>query len=152
MGINNISQQDAEGENVYINQVSVFLENKAGRLAEITGVLADSGVNIRAMSIADTKDFGILRMIVDAPDAACACLKDAGFRVKETPVVGIVLDHKPGGLHKVLKLMDDRGISVEYLYDYLSAGDAEKVTIIAKLENQDDAVAVLKDAGIEFMQ
>ena len=135
---------------MYIKQISVFLENKAGRLAEITGVLANANVDILAMSIADTKDFGILRIIVDKPDEAFSCLNAAGLRVRETAVIGIVLDHKPGGLHRVLKMMDDNDISVEYLYDYMSAGDSDKVTIIAKLTNQEQAVAVLKDAGMEF--
>jgi len=135
---------------MYIKQISVFIENKAGRLAEITGVLAGANVNIQAMSIADTKDYGILRIIVDKPEDAFNSLNSAGFRVRETAVVGIMLDHKPGGLHRVLKLMDDNDISVEYLYDYMTAGDHGKVTVIAKLTNQEQAVAILTDAGMEF--
>ena len=135
---------------MYIEQISVFLENKAGRLAEITGVLAEASVNIQAMSIADTNDFGILRIIVDKPEDALNGLVAAGFRARKTQVVGVKLDHKPGGLHRILKIMEQNGISVEYIYDYLSAGDAETVTIIAKLENQDKAVNTLKEAGVEF--
>ena len=135
---------------MYIEQISVFMENKAGRLAEITGVLADCGINIQAMSLADTNDFGILRIIVDKPGDALNGLVGAGFRARVTKVVGIKLDHKPGGLHRILKIMERNGISVEYIYDYLSAGDAETVTIIAKLENQRQAVDTLKNAGVEF--
>jgi len=87
---------------------------------------------------------------VDKPDDALKGLINAGFRARATQVVGIKLDHKPGGLHKILKIMESHGISVEYIYDYLSAGDVETVTIIAKLENQDTVVNTLKNAGVEF--
>ena len=136
---------------MFIKQISVFLENKAGRLAEITGVLAANEINIKAMSIADTNDFGILRLIVDDPESALASLKTAGFRVRETSVVGILLEHKPGGLHKVLKKMEEKNISVEYIYDCLYAGDGEYVTIIVKLEKQDEAVDALKASGVRFL-
>jgi len=135
---------------LFIKQISVFLENKAGRLAEITGVLAENEINIKALSIADTNDFGILRLIVDKTDEAYKALSIRGFRVKETPVVGIMLAHKPGELHRVLKQMEKNNIFIEYMYDFLSAETAEKATIIAKLENQDEAVKIMSGIGIEF--
>jgi len=136
---------------LFIKQISVFLENKAGRLAEITGVLAENEINIKALSIADTNDFGILRLIVDKTAEAYNALSDRGFRVRETPVVGIMLDHKPGELHRVLKQMEKNNIFIEYMYDFLAADSAEKVTIIAKLENQDEAVKTMSCAGIKFL-
>jgi len=136
---------------LYIKQISVFLENKTGRLAEITGVLADNEINITALSIADTNDFGILRLIVDKPAKALSALESSGFRVRETPVVGIVLEHKPGALYHVLKQMEQNNIFIEYMYDFLSADTPERATMIAKLENQDIAVKIMKNLGIEFV-
>jgi len=136
---------------LYILQISVFLENKAGRLAEITGVLADNDINITALSIADTNDFGILRLIVDKPEKALSALESSGFRVRETPVVGIVLDHIPGALCRVLRQMERNNIFIEYMYDYLSAATPDRATIIVKLENQDEAVKIMKNLGIELV-
>jgi len=135
---------------MFFKQISVFLENKTGRLAEITGVLADNGIDIKALSIADTNDFGILRLIVDKPAEALTALTASGFRVRETPVVGLSLEHKPGGLHRVLKLMEKNNIFIEYIYDFLSAGTSETATIVAKLENQDEAVAKMRKLEIKF--
>jgi len=136
---------------MFFKQISVFLENKAGRLADITGVLAGGGIDIKALSIADTNDFGILRLIVDRPADALSALKASGFMVRETPVVGLKIDHKPGGLHRVLKLMEEYGIFIEYMYDLLSADTSDTATIIAKLANQDEAVETMKKLGADFI-
>ena len=133
---------------IFIKQLSVFIENRTGRLAEITGVLADNGVNIKALSIADTDDFGILRLIVDKTAEAYGALQSSGFRVKETEVVGITLGHRPGSLHQALKQMEQNDIFIEYMYDYLSAETGDTVMIIAKLQDQERAVKILTELGI----
>jgi len=87
-----------------VKQISVFLENTTGRLAEVTKTIADAGINLRAISIADTADFGILRIVVDKPDEGMKVLKEAEFTAKLTDVIGIILDDKPGGLKKVMDI------------------------------------------------
>lgn len=99
-----------------IQQLSIFVENKSGRLAEITQTIADANVDIRAMSIADTSDFGILRLIVDKPEKAVEAFKKAGMTVSLTSVIAIGLDDAPGEFAKAVKILSDNGISVEYLY------------------------------------
>jgi hypothetical protein len=99
-----------------INQISVFLENKSGRLADVTKVLADAQINIRAMTIADTADFGILRIIVNDADKACQTLEKNGFTVRITKVLGIEIEDKPGGLHAVMEIFKNSGVNIEYLY------------------------------------
>jgi hypothetical protein len=133
---------------MHYKQISVFLENKTGRLADLTAVLADNDVNIKTISIADTNNFGIVRLIVDKPEAAFDALKAADFTVKENPVIGIVIDDKPGGLKNALKLMEDNDIFIEYVYYLETDKAAGKSTIIAKFENQDEAVKIMKSVGI----
>jgi hypothetical protein len=116
-------------------QISVFLENRPGRLADMTAVLADNQVNIKSISIADTDNFGIVRLIVDKPEAAVDALKKAGFTVKENMVTGIEIDDKPGGLRDALKSLEEKNISVEYVYYLETDCPAGKSTIIAKLKN-----------------
>jgi len=99
-----------------IKQISVFLENTTGRLAEVTKTIADAGINLRAISIADTADFGILRIIVDKPDESMKVLKEAEFTAKLTDVIGIVLDDQPGGLKKVMDIFNRDSVNIEYLY------------------------------------
>lgn len=103
-----------------IQQLSIFVENKSGRLAEITQTIADANVDIRAMSIADTSDFGILRLIVDKPEKAVEAFKKAGMTVSLTSVIAIGLDDAPGEFAKAVKILSDNGISVEYLYAFIS--------------------------------
>lgn len=107
-------------------QISVFLENKAGRLASVTRTLGDADINIRALSIADTSDFGILRVIVNDPDKAYQVLKEAGFTVSETEVVAVQVPDSPGGLATVLEQMSEDNLNIEYLYAFLgtSGNDA----------------------------
>src|SRR5690554_1516581 len=99
-----------------VKQISVFLENKTGRLAAVTDTLAVNGINIRALSIADTSDFGILRLIVDQPDKAYEVLKTGEFTVSVTDVIGVEMPDQPGGLAKVLKELENAEINIEYLY------------------------------------
>jgi len=138
---------------MYVKQISVFVENKLGRLAEITGVLGEKSINIQAMSIADTTDFGILRLIVDAPQAALDALKAHGLTVKETEVVAVCLDNQPGALSNVLQKLVDNDISIEYIYDFAFAKplDESTATIIMRLGDQDAAVVKLRELGFKII-
>ena len=98
-----------------VEQLAVFLENKAGRLAEVTEILEATGINIRALSLADTSDFGVLRMIVDDTVSAGEALKNGGFTVAVINVVAVEVSDQPGGLHQILKLMATSGVNVEYM-------------------------------------
>ena len=109
-------------------QLSIFLENKSGRLTEVTDVLGEAGVNLSAMSIADNSDFGILRCIVSDPDKAYQVLKAAHFAVKITDVIGFVCPNTSGSLAKVLRLLSDAGVFIEYMYSFPN-GDAAHVVI-----------------------
>ncbi len=117
-----------------INQISVFLENKSGRLADVTKVLADGRINIRAMTIADTADFGILRLVVSEPDRASELLEKSGFTVRITKVLGIEIDDKPGGLHKIMDIFKTNGVNIEYLYASLENKNS-KAVVIFKVED-----------------
>lgn len=102
-----------------IKQISVFLENQPGALYAMTGVLAQNKVDMRALSLAETKDFGIVRMIVDNVYAATTILKDAGYVHSVTPVVGVAIPDTPGGLNRVLQVLTDERVNVEYMYAFL---------------------------------
>jgi hypothetical protein len=109
-------------------QLSVFLENKFGRLTEVTRVLGDNGINLSALSIADNSDFGIMRCIVSDPDKAMAALKEAHFAVKMTDVIGFSCPNTSGSLATVLKYLSDGGVFIEYMYSFAN-GDAANVII-----------------------
>jgi len=134
---------------MYVKQISIFVENKVGRLAEITGVLGANNINIQAMSIADTTDFGILRLIVDKPQAALDALRAHGLTVKETEVVAVKLDNMPGALSGVLRKLMDNEISVEYIYDFAFAKLANDryATIVMRLGDQEASAAKLAGLG-----
>ena len=117
-----------------IDQISVFLENKSGRLADVTKALADGMINLRAMTIADTADFGILRLIVNDPDKASKILEDNGFTVRITKVIGIEIEDKPGGLHKIMETFKNSGVNIEYLYASLESKN-NKAVVIFKVED-----------------
>lgn len=135
---------------MYIKQLSVFVENKSGRLAEITSIIARSGVDIRALSIADTTDFGILRLVVDKPDVAEKALKAAGLTVSLTNVIAVGLPDRPGGFAETIKVLSDRGISVEYMYAFISR-DSDRAYLIMRVPNNEEAVAVLSANGCEIL-
>ena len=103
-----------------VKQISIFVENQPGRLAEITGILGNNHVDIRAMSIADTTDFGILRIVVDNPKKAYEALKEANFTVSLTDVIAIGIEDQPGGLAKAMQVLEADEISVEYMYAFIS--------------------------------
>jgi len=105
---------------VNVKQLSVFIENKAGRVSEITDVLGAAGVNIRGFSVSDTTDYGIVRLVVDEPEVGRKALHDAGFTVKESEVICINLPDHPGGLAGVLKVVSNAGVNIEYVYSLIS--------------------------------
>ena len=129
-----------------VEQIAVFLENKSGRLAEITAVLADNGINIRALSVADTADFGILRLIVDKVELAKKVLKDSGFTVGKTNVLAVEVPDRTGGLAMVLKTIEKAGINVEYMYAFVNKS-GENAVLIFRFEDMDKAIAALQAAG-----
>lgn len=130
-----------------VKQISVFLENKAGRLASVTKALGESNINIRALSIADTSDFGILRLIVNEPDKAYKVLKDSGFTVSETEVIAVEVPDTPGGLASILDIMGQSAINIEYLYAFIGKA-TDDALVIFKVENPERAIDVFKDKGI----
>jgi hypothetical protein len=134
-----------------VEQISIFLENKSGRLAEVTGILSRSGVNIRALSLADTADFGILRLIVNDTDRAKAVLKESGFTVAKTEVIAMEVPDRPGGLGSILKILDAAGINVEYMYAFVQRS-GDNAIIIFRFDELDKAIKVLLDAGVRVLK
>jgi len=132
-----------------VQQISVFLENKAGRLAEVTRVLGEANINIRALSLADTTDFGILRLIVDQFDKARQVLKEKGFTVGKTEVVAIEVPDRPGGLASVLQVLGQAGINVEYMYAFVQHSGKNAV-IIFRFDNLEEAISLLQKAGVHI--
>lgn len=136
---------------MFVKQISVFLENKGGRLANVTRILAENKVNIRALSIADTTDFGILRLIVNDPDKALKCLKDAGLIVRTTNVLAIAIDDVAGSLAAALDTIDKNGISVEYMYAYLG-NLPEKAMVVLKVDNPETATEKLCSTNVNVLE
>ncbi|WP_418791647.1 ACT domain-containing protein [Phosphitispora sp. TUW77] len=134
-----------------VHQISVFLENKSGRLAELTDVLGKAGINIRALSIADTSDFGILRLIVNNPEEAFKILKNDGFSVSITDVIAVEVQDEPGGLARVLEILQSAGINIEYLYAFLEKA-SNNALVVFRVEQIDDAVALLTKHGVNVVQ
>jgi hypothetical protein len=134
-----------------IKQISIFLENNAGRLAEVTKVIAKAGVNIRAISIADTADFGILRIIADKPDAAMAALANGGFTARMTDVLAVEIPDEPGSLAKVMELFKETGVNIEYLYASLE-GCSEKAVVIFKVEDVAHGLKIVQDHGLSTLE
>lgn len=130
-----------------IPQISVFLENKAGQLADITKILSDNQVNMRAINIAETADYGVLRLIVDDAQKASAILLEQGFILTMTPVVGVAVPDTPGGLSKVLGVISTAGIDVEYMYSVFGQKDGQ-ACMIFRVADTDGLVAVLAREGI----
>ncbi|AXV38490.1 MAG: ACT domain-containing protein [Methanobacteriaceae archaeon] len=129
-----------------IKQISIFLENKKGRLWKAINVLGEAGINIRALSIADTSDFGILRLIVPEPETARKILDENNFIVKMNEVVAVELSDQPGGLASVLKILNNSDINLEYLYAFVDEKE-EKAIVLLRTEDINQLIKVLKDGG-----
>jgi hypothetical protein len=133
-----------------VEQIAVFLENKSGRLAEITAVLADNNINIWALSVADTADFGILRLIVDKVELAKKVLKENGFTVGKTNVLAVEVPDRTGGLATVLKSIEKAGLNVEYMYAFVNK-TGENAVLIFRFEDMDKAISSLQAAGFTML-
>lgn len=136
---------------MFIDQISVFLANQTGRLADVTDVLAAEKVDIRAMSLAETEEYGVLRMIVDDPTRAVEKLRQAGVAVRVTPVIAARFDDEPGAMAKVLKTLNDACISVTYAYAFISPVCGGAAAVL-RTNDCGRAAAVLTEKGIELMK
>ncbi|WP_163338262.1 ACT domain-containing protein [Desulfopila sp. IMCC35008] len=133
-----------------VEQIAVFLENKSGRLAEITSIIAAENVNIRALSVADTADFGILRLIVDDVEKAKDILKSNGFTVGITNVLAVEVADQVGGLATVLKSIEQAGLNVEYMYAFVNKS-SENAVLIFRFEDMDKAIDSLQKEGYKLL-
>ena len=134
-----------------IRQLSVFVENKQGSLSSIAEVLAEAGIDIRAITIADTTDFGILRLIVKNPEQAKKVLQDKNFVVTINQVVGVEVPDKIGSLARMLRILDDAHINIEYMYDFLALKN-ETVFVIIRVENSAKTVDLLEKNNFRCIQ
>ena len=133
------------------SQITVFVENRPGRLEEVVGILADEGVNLHALSLADTTDFGIIRLIVSDPGRAVAVLKDKGLMVKTTDVIAVGMGHSPGELHAILRKLKALDVSIEYMYAFTTRHKDYAAIVVFRLASQDTALGKLKNSGIEMV-
>ncbi len=132
-----------------VQQLSIFLENKSGRLAEIANILSNAVINIRAATLADTSDFGVVRLIVDDVDKAVNALKEEGITAVKTDVIVVETSDRPGGLAKVLNVISEKDLNVEYLYSLGTRG--EKAYIILRFDAPDKAIEVFTQAGVKIV-
>ncbi len=133
-----------------VEQIAVFLENKSGRLADISAVLAENNINIRALSVADTVDFGILRLIVDKVDEAKKVLKKNGFTVGKTNVIAVEVADQTGGLASVLKTVETAELNVEYMYAFVNKS-GENAILIFRFDDMDKAISALQQAQFTLL-
>ena len=131
-----------------VEQISVFLENETGGLADVVDVLARAAIDLRALSLADETDFGILRLIVSDTDRAASTLKEAGFTVRRTPVVAVEIPDRPGGLAAILNAL--RGTDVEYMYAFVRKS-GEQAIVVFRFEDPEAATATLRKAGARVL-
>ncbi len=133
-----------------LTQLSIFVENRPGRLFAVCSLLGDGGINIRAITIAESEGFGILRIIVDRPDDAFDILKMAGYTANVADIVAVDIVDRPGGLAEVLRVLNDAGINVEYMYGFVDRS-SDNALVAFRFENPDDAIKVLKSNNIKVV-
>ncbi|MCI5690947.1 MAG: acetolactate synthase [Clostridiales bacterium] len=133
-----------------LKQISVFIENAPGKLSEVTQILGESGIDMSALTLADTTDFGILRLIVNDPDRACQVLRDHDFIVKQNDVLAVVIDDRPGGLTGVLKLLSAANLSLEYMYAFVGSQDGHAVVVL-RPDNAEAAMNVLDENHVSTL-
>jgi hypothetical protein len=134
---------------VVIKQISLFVENKPGRMAKVAKTLSDTGVNIRALTIAEAGDFGVIRMVVDDPQKGYQVLHDNGFTVSETEVLAVEMKDIPGGLYEIVSTLGDNDINVDYAYAFVTS-KAERAMLIIRVDDLVRAKDVLTGAGIKL--
>jgi len=135
---------------MHAEQISIFLENKAGRLSEVTRIFEEGRINIRALSLADTSDFGILRLIVNDNEKAKRLLKENGFTVRITEVVAVEVQDKPGGLHQILTTLSKAGVNVEYMYAFVRQS-GQNAVLIFRFDSTAAATEVLRREGVRVI-
>ncbi len=133
-----------------VKQISIFLENKSGRLAMVTKILGENNINIRALSIADTTDFGILRLIVNDPEKAIKILKSNEFTVSETDIIAVQVPDQPGGLARILETLEKCKINIEYMYAFVGKS-SENAIVVFRVEDIDRAITLLRESNIKLM-
>jgi len=133
-----------------VEQISVFLENKSGRLSEVTANLTEAGVNIWALALADTSDFGVLRLIVDDTEKACQTLKNNGFTIGKTSVVAVAVADRPGGLHDILMILNAADLNVEYMYAFIRSFGNNAIMIF-RIEKDEEAIRLLTSKGVNVI-
>jgi len=134
-----------------IRQLTVFVENRQGALAEVTNELASHNVDLRALSMADTQEFGVLRLIVKDVDSALAVLRESGHIVNVTPVTAVKISDAPGRLAQALAVLDEKGINIEYLYAFLTRTE-KHAYVVLRVEDNDGAKDALTNAGFKLVQ
>lgn len=138
---------------MFIKQISVFVENKPGKLAEVTEVLGENGIDMRALSLADTTDFGILRLIVSDPDKAREILRAHDYIVKQAEVVAAVIDDRPGGLAAILKILAQASVSVEYMYAFVGdkGNQGGHAVVVMRTDDPNAASVALQTNGVTIL-
>ena len=134
---------------VAIKQISLFVENRPGRMAKVSKTLSDAGVNIRALTVAEAGDFGVIRMVVDDPEKGYKVLHDGGFTVSETEVLAVEMKDIPGGLYEIVNALGENEVNVDYAYAFVTA-KAERALLIIRVDNIEKAQKVLTGAGIKL--
>ncbi len=134
----------------FLKQISVFLDNSPGILAKFTKVLMDNQINMRALTVAETTNFGILRIVVDKPDECIKILKDKNYLVSVTDVIAVEVPDKPGGLHEITKILGDNDINIEYLYSTLAT--TKSAIIVLRVDNIDKASEILKSKDLKLVE
>ena len=135
---------------MYVKQLSVFVENKFGRISEIINALAENSIDISALSLADTSEFGILRLIVDKPELAVEVLKEEGVIVKLSDVLAIAIDDAPGGLAKALSVLTEANVVIEYMYAFIGKADGKAMTVI-RVDDEAKAIDALNKGGVTLL-
>ena len=135
-----------------VKQLSIFLENRKGRLLEVTEALKDAGINIRALAMAESAEFGILRLVVNNPEKARSALSSGGFTVAEQDVFAVEVSDEPGSFHQVVKILAGEDINVDYTYAFV--GDSSKAVLVFKVseDSLDKAVNALEDQGVKLVE
>lgn len=137
-------------EDMTVDQISIFLENRPGGLEDVTRVLSDAGINIRALSLADTSDFGILRLIVNDTESAEKALQQSGLTVRRTAVVAVEVPDRPGGFHSIMKALSEKSVNVEYTYAFVERS-GENAIIIFRFDRTDEAIEILQQKGFTIL-